>query len=146
MAELTREEVGTVLAGEWDDLTTSQKLLRIRCLLGQTVVDRKAPSEDTVSRAESVVATGLLPESSGVVLDRHGGVVIGWGNAPNFAVSLELHQDGTSLVEILLPGATSPCERTYPPGASHDIEAARYAVSAISRWPLPALLSDGEPA
>lgn len=143
MAVLTREEVGELLCLEWDELTVAQKLLRIRCLIGQTFVDRTPPTEETLSRAEAILGLGVLPENGcGVMLDRHGGVIMGWGTPPSFVVGLELHQDGTSLVETLLPGATSPCERSYPAGALHDAEAARYAVAAMSRWPLPALESD----
>lgn len=144
MAVLTREEVGKLLYLGWDELTVAQKLLRLRCLIGQTFVDRTPPTEETLSRAEAVLELGVLPENGcGVMLDRHGGVILGWGTPPSFAVGLELHQDGTSLVETLLPGATSPCERSYPAGPLHDEEAARYAVAAISRWPLPVPESDG---
>lgn len=144
MAVLTREEVGELLTLEWDELTVAQKLIRVRCLIGQTVVDRRYPTEETLRRAEAVLELGVLPkDGGGVMLDRHGGVILGWGTPPNFAVGLELHQDGTSSVETLLPGATTPCERAYPSGALHDAEAARYAVAAMSRWPLPALESDG---
>ena len=144
MAVLTREEVGKLLYLGWDELTVAQKLLRLRCLIGQTFVDRTPPTEETLSRAEAVLELGVLPENGcGVMLDRHGGVILGWGTPPSFAVGLELHQDGTSLVETLLPGATTPCERPYPAGALHDEEAARYAVAAISRWPLPVPESDG---
>lgn len=144
MAVLTREEVGELLTLEWDELTVAQKLIRVRCLIGQTVVDRRYPTEETLRRAEAVLELGVLPkDGGGVMLDRHGGVILGWGTPPNFAVGLELHQDGTSSVETLLPGATAPCERAYPSGAIHDAEAARYAAAAISRWPLPMPESDG---
>lgn len=83
MAVLTREEVGKLLYLGWDELTVAQKLLRLRCLIGQTFVDRTPPTEETLSRAEAVLELGVLPENGcGVMLDRHGGVILGWGHHP----------------------------------------------------------------
>lgn len=136
MTMFTREEAGLILIGRWDELSAAQKLTRIRCLRGHHVADRVLPSEDTLSRAETLIAQGALPEQGDVTLDRQGAVIIGWGESPDYAVSLTLHRDGTSMVETLLPSAYDPHRRLYPPGGFHDGEAARFVVSEMSMWPL----------
>lgn len=135
MTALSRAEAASVLIDHWDDLSLAQKLMRIRCLRGRSVSDRLVPSEDTMRRADALVERGAVTDGADVSLSSAGGVIIGWGSAPDYVVWMCLNHDGTTTVEVEMPGS-DPLSYGYPPGAYHDEEAARRALDELSVWPL----------